>query len=983
MATATVTEFITRTVNATAATSSAANRATPQGGVFEHVNPSRWDPKNPIILFIIQAAIVIIMTRIIHWPLALVRQPRVIAEVLTGILLGPSVMGRIPGFTDHIFPKDSMPTFSLAANLGLVLFLFLVGLEVDLRFLASNWRIALSVGALGMAIPFGLGCAIAWGLYRDFRTDSGLAPISVGVYMLFIGVAMAFTVRRCSPFDRSWQTDTLLAFPVLFRLLKSLKLLGTPVGVIVLSAGVGNDVVGWILLALCVSLVNSGAGLTALYILLVAIGYILFLVFAVRPLMMWFLRRSGSLSNGPTQTVVAITILLVLASAFFTGIIGIHPIFGAFIIGLLLPHEGGFAIKLTEKIEDLVSVLFLPLYFALSGLSTNLGLLDNGLTWGYVVGVCAIAFIGKIAGGTLAARLNGLIWRESFTIGVLMSCKGLVELIVLNIGLQAKILSTRTFTIFVVMALITTFATTPLTSLLYPPWYQRKLELWKQGKIDWDGTPIRQDEDTESTEAETLRKTDVTKRILIYLRLDGLPSLFTMVSLLANDSEKAATHEPNTALSAYGLDSGRDEAVVKNARALSSVATLRRPLQVHGLRLMELTERESSVMRVAEIEEFAGRDPVIKAFGTFGQSRDIAVGGQIAVVPDYSFSGTLLSRARDLKSDFVLIPWSETGTMSEYPSLFDTKPGDPLANRQFSTLAAEMFERARSTCHVGVVFDKTILCTTTNVTSPSESPIAERATRQLSRTLTGMSYGDYGNSTIHFRLADSGRYRLFALYQASSEDDLFAVRLALQLAKNDMVDLKILHVRNSYSDFDNASIQDDNKKNPALNKVQSLKTPTDHEFEVLRSSIATSISSARVTVLDLDVTGLEAVMEALSEPSSAETLLILGRGTTYIHHPVSHYSGQPSGEHSLANSGIMSSSSGPSSARDDSRALGVFSSQVVRIVRERQISTSLLVVQAKKNVDAHAREGFGGFEAPPSLKEAKGSALARKMTQED
>jgi Kef-type K+ transport system membrane component KefB len=194
MATATVTEFITRTVNATAATSSAANRATPQGGVFEHVNPSRFDPKNPIILFIIQAAIVIIMTRLIHWPLALLRQPRVIAEVLTGILLGPSVMGRIPGFTEHIFPPASMPGFTLAANLGLVLFLFLVGLEVDLRFLASNWRIALSVGALGMAVPFGLGCAIAWGLFRDFRSDADLAPISFGVYMLFIGVAMAITV---------------------------------------------------------------------------------------------------------------------------------------------------------------------------------------------------------------------------------------------------------------------------------------------------------------------------------------------------------------------------------------------------------------------------------------------------------------------------------------------------------------------------------------------------------------------------------------------------------------------------------------------------------------------------------------------------------------------------------------------------------------------------------------------------------------------
>ena len=141
--------------------------------------------------------------------------------------------------------------------------------------------------------------------------------------------------------------------------------------------------------------------------------------------------RSGSLHNGPTQSVVALTVLMVFASAFFTGIIGVHPIFGAFLMGLICPHEGGFAIKVTEKIEDLVTVFFLPLYFALSGLSTNLGLLNNGITWAYVVGVIAVAFIAKVTGGTLAARANKLVWRESFTIGVLMSCKGLVELIVL------------------------------------------------------------------------------------------------------------------------------------------------------------------------------------------------------------------------------------------------------------------------------------------------------------------------------------------------------------------------------------------------------------------------------------------------------------------------------------------------------------------------------------------------------------------------
>jgi len=193
MATVTVTERFTKTVNASA-TATSTLRAAPQGGILEGLNPTNYDPKNPIILFIIQAAIILIFCRILHFPLAKLRQPRVIAEVIAGILLGPSVMGRIPGFNEAIFPAASMPALTLAANLGLVFFLFLVGLEVDMRFLASNWRIAASVAAAGMALPFGLGCCTAWGLYHQFRDDAGIKPISFGVCMVFIGVAMAITV---------------------------------------------------------------------------------------------------------------------------------------------------------------------------------------------------------------------------------------------------------------------------------------------------------------------------------------------------------------------------------------------------------------------------------------------------------------------------------------------------------------------------------------------------------------------------------------------------------------------------------------------------------------------------------------------------------------------------------------------------------------------------------------------------------------------
>ena len=765
-----------------------------------------------------------------------------------------------------------MPAFNLAANLGLVLFLFLVGLEVDLRFLISNWRIALSVGALGMALPFGMGIGIAYGLYHQFRDDANIQPISFGIYALFIGVALAIT-----------------AFPVLCRILTSLKLLSTPVGVIVLSAGVGNDVVGWILLALCVALVNSGAGLTALWILLVAVGYCLFLAFAIRPAFVWVLRRTKSLENGPTQGVVALTILLVLVSAFFTQIIGIHAIFGAFMIGLICPHEGGFAIKLTEKIEDLVSTLFLPLYFALSGLSTNLGLLDNGITWGYVVGVTAVAFIGKIAGGTLASKFNGLVWRESLTIGCLMSCKGLVELIVLNIGLQARILSQRTFTIFVVMALVTTFATTPLVVWLYPPWYQEKLELWKKGKINWDGTPITPTEDQTTPDEEI----DVASRVLVYLRSDGLSSIFNVVSLLAGSRQKSTETRPNIG-EKHNSDSG------------SVAFNFQRPLRIHGVRLMELTERNSSVMKVSELEEYASRDPIIKAFGSsaYGTARDVTISGQIAVVPDHSFADTLAQRAGTARSQFLLLPWSETGSISEIPSSFDHAPlkagADALANKEYSNLVHKVFSESRSTCHVGIYIDKSLLKPTIRDEKGS-SPIMEKAQRQLSRTLTGLSMPDaYDNAGVLFKTSDiHDRRQLRVLYTGQS-DELFAVRLAIQLAKNGGVYVKIVnvvqeetamsknlfHLRRNHerAELDDLQKNISEASKPFIN-IEDITSSSNLSTEVLDALLADIGDSGDMTVILGRNVGASSELSSPSGSQIVERQNILGsHATTVMNH---------------------------------------------------------------------------------------------------
>lgn len=218
--------------------------------------------------------------------------------MIGGVLLGPSVLARIPGFKDAIFPTASMPVLNNVANLGLILFLFLIALELDIRMFTANWRVALSVGLAGMVLPFGLGVGLAYGIYHQFP---GANTLNFGVFALFVGTALAIT-----------------AFPVLCRILSELRLLSSSVGVTVLAAGVGNDVVGWVLLALCVALVNNSSGLTALYVLLVAVAWVLFLVFAIKPAFHWVLRRTGSIQNGPTQGVVALTLLLVLTSAWFT-----------------------------------------------------------------------------------------------------------------------------------------------------------------------------------------------------------------------------------------------------------------------------------------------------------------------------------------------------------------------------------------------------------------------------------------------------------------------------------------------------------------------------------------------------------------------------------------------------------------------------------------------------------------------------------------
>lgn len=743
------------------------------------------------MLFIIQAAIIIVACHLLHWPLSMLRQPRVIAEVIGGIVLGPTVLGRIPGYMNAIFPAASMPVLSMAANLGLVLFLFLVGLEVNMRILFRNWKVAVYVGALGMIIPFGLGSALAYGLYHTFRVADEARHIDFGVYLLFIGVAMAIT-----------------AFPVLARILTELKLLQTDVGTIVLSAGVANDVVGWILLALTVALVNAGTGLTALYVLLVCVGYVLFLIYLVRPAFLWLLRRDGSLKNGPSQSMMGLTLLMVLASAFFTNIIGVHAIFGGFLIGLICPHEGGFAVKLAEKVEDLVTVLFLPLYFALSGLKTNIGLLDSGTVWGYVFAVLAVAFFGKVAGGTLAARACGMVWRESFTIGVLMSCKGLVELIVLNIGLSAGILSIRVFTIFVVMALITTFATTPLVTWLYPPEYQKKIAAWKRGEIDWEGNPLRPEDGDSSADTVQLEKSQAARisKVTVLLRMENLPGIFAFVDLLGGKAvPKPKIHK------AKALQSVTIEEEGPAPRPKSSVPPTKRPLEVHGERLVELTQRTSAVMQVAEVDELQEKDVVVNVFRTFGSFHNVAVSAAMSIAPQDSFAEVITSKASSQVSDLLLIPWTESGAISESDEAATYSPDNKFMSHQHNQFIANVL--ARTTCSTAIMVNRGF--------GLDRLPQLHR-----SSSLHSMHSRKHDYAHVFSPISDPSHHIFFPFF--GGIDDRVALRFVLQLATNINVTATIVQVIYSPDaadpglEFPAATARRDLPRNLSLSHIPTL-----------------------------------------------------------------------------------------------------------------------------------------------------------------
>lgn len=381
-------------------------------------------------------------------------QPPVIGEVIAGIVLGPSLLGALfPAASNLLIPSAAVDpngqvpaALRVVSQLGVILYMFLVGLELNGALLAGRAHAAVAVSHASIVAPFVLGSALALGLYPIFSHEG----VSFTSFALFMGSAMAIT-----------------AFPVLARILTDRKLEKTELGGMALGCAAADDVTAWCLLSLVVGVAQADMG-GAARVIVGALAFIAFMFIVVRPMLSGMAR----VSDGQTDTLSPLEIsgafLAVLLAALITETIGIHAVFGAFLLGAVIPHDSRIAYEFSGKLKDLVTVLLLPAFFALTGMRTQINLMSGWENWLWTGAIILVATAGKFGGTLAAARLTGLSWREAAALGTLMNTRGLMELIVLNIGLDLGMISPTLFAMMVVMALATTAATAPILNWLIP-----------------------------------------------------------------------------------------------------------------------------------------------------------------------------------------------------------------------------------------------------------------------------------------------------------------------------------------------------------------------------------------------------------------------------------------------------------------------------------------------------------------------------------
>lgn len=400
-----------------------------------------------LLLLLAQIAGVLFAARIFGRLATLVGQPQVVGEMLAGIVLGPSLLGQLaPGLSLALFPPESLGFLGTLSQIGLLFFMFLVGLELDPKLLRGQGHAAVVTSHASIIAPFALGAGLALLLYPRLSDDS----VTFTAFALFLGAAMSVT-----------------AFPVLARMLAERGLMKTRLGAVTIATAAVDDVSAWCILAGVIAVARAAESPLPLpTMLLGVVAYIALMLTVVR----WALRRlEGWIERRGqvSQDVVALVIFFVLASAWVTERLGVHAVFGAFIAGAVLPRDERFVKPIVERFHDVMVVLFLPLFFAFTGLRTSIGLIRGDL-WGYAALIIVVAVTGKLVGSALAARTAGMTWRESWAIGTLMNTRGLMELVILNVGLDIGVISPALFAMMVLMALVTTVMTSPVLERIYP-----------------------------------------------------------------------------------------------------------------------------------------------------------------------------------------------------------------------------------------------------------------------------------------------------------------------------------------------------------------------------------------------------------------------------------------------------------------------------------------------------------------------------------
>lgn len=400
---------------------------------------------HPLSILLIQIIAVLLMVRLFGFLFKHIGQPGVIGEIVAGIVLGPSVLGYFfPDVFQALFPPESLTNLELLSQVGLVLFMFVIGMELDFSVLKNKINETLVISHAGILVPFFLGIVASYWIYEEYAA----AQTDFLPFALFIGISMSIT-----------------AFPVLARIIQERNMTKTSLGTLAIASAANDDVTAWCLLAVVIAIAKAGTFASALYAIGLTALYIIIMFMVVRP----FLKKVGEVYANQeviNKTFVALILLILIISSTLTEIIGIHALFGAFMAGVVMPASIGFRKVMMEKVEDIALVFFLPLFFAFTGLRTEIGLINSPALWGVCLLLITVAVAGKLGGCAVAARLVGESWKDSFTIGTLMNTRGLMELVALNIGYEMGVLPPSIFVILVIMALVTTFMTTPLLHLV-------------------------------------------------------------------------------------------------------------------------------------------------------------------------------------------------------------------------------------------------------------------------------------------------------------------------------------------------------------------------------------------------------------------------------------------------------------------------------------------------------------------------------------